>query len=182
MSKPANHPSPKSRKWKWIITSLLAIGGVTALCFWFSGATFRNSDPAFRGKPESEWVKNLKYWDDEQVKEWRGYGEEGVQVLIRGLQHAAHPGERTTRLCLVSLLSSLGNDAKSATPIMIWTLVHDEDDEVRQSTIRFFTSSEDEKKCLLNQLPAAQKRELLPALIRSLQNSALACCRGVEAG
>lgn len=197
MNELADNPSWKRSKWKWIACVLLAIGGgVTALCLWFSGATFGERDPLFRGKPESAWIKNLKYSDDDQVKEWRGYGEEGVQVLIRGLQHANHPGERAyrgayrrmpallmrwlpdpkqdstraTRMCLTSLLSSLGNDATNATPIMIQTLNHDEADGVRQCTINFFTTSEDER-CLLNRLPASEKKKLVPALIRDLQNT-----------
>jgi HEAT repeat protein len=52
---------------------------------------------------------------------------------------------------------------------MIRTLKHDEVDSVRQSTINFFTTSEDEK-CLLNQLPPEEKQQMLPALIRDLQN------------
>lgn len=198
MSHAPQAAKPKRSALRWI-GGALALGGVgvTALILWFAGVSLGDSDPLFRGKPESEWIKNLKYWDAEQVKEWRGYGEEGVQVLIRGLEHADHPGERayrqfcrrwpwsfarwlptpkpdstrSTRMCLVSLLSSLGNDARSATPIMIQALNSDEDDSVRQSTINFFTTSEDEK-CLLNLLPAAEKQKLLPALIRGLQNTA----------
>ena len=163
---------------------------------WFGDFTRVNQDPLFHGKPESEWTKNLKYHDDEQVKEWRGYGEEGIHVLIRGLERANPPGERMyrrfnrrlpiflrrylpapkpdgtrgSRMCLVSLLSSLGNDAKSATAIIIWTIKNDEDDSVRQSAIGFLNSSEDEN-CLLNKLPTNEKKALLPALIRSIQDS-----------
>jgi len=197
MTEPANNAPPSNRKRNRIVVALLGFaGGLTALCLWLSGVTIGESDPLFRGKPESEWIKNLKYWDDDQVKEWRGYGEEGVQVLIRGLENADHPGERAyrkiyrrmpgflmrwipackddatraTRMCLTSLLSSLGNDAKSATPIMIRTLTHDEDSSVRQCTISFFTGNEDEK-CLLNQLSASEKKKLAPALVRDLQNT-----------
>jgi len=197
MSEPANHPPSRGRKWKWLaFVALPLVLGLAVLCLWFGGATLRESDPLFRGQPESVWVKNLKYWDDDQVKEWRGYGEEGLQVLIRGLQHANHPGERAyrqvyrrspaflmqwmpspkddstrkTRMCLVSLLSSLGDDAKSATPIMMKTVMSDEDAGVRQSAINFFTTSEDEKR-LLDQMPVAEKKKLLPAFIRDIQNN-----------
>src|SRR5262249_31945257 len=127
--------------------------------------------------------------------EWRGYGEEGVQVLIRGLQHANHPGERSyrelyrhmpvsimrwipnpksdtnraTRMCIASLLNHLEN-ANSATPLMIRTLNHDEAASVRMIAISFFTTSEDEK-CRLNQLPPEQKTKVLPGLIRAMQDS-----------
>src|SRR6267378_4203443 len=76
---------------------LVLVAGLAVPVLWFAGVTFGQSDPLFRGKPESEWIKSLKYWDDEQVKEWRTYGADGVQVLIRGLKRANHPGERAYR-------------------------------------------------------------------------------------
>ena len=145
-------------KRRWIVAVLLTFtAGLAGLVLWFGGVLPVNRDPMFRGKPESEWIKNLKYGDDQQVKEWRAYGEEGVQVLIRGLQRANRPGERAyrrfnrllpdflrrwlpatkrdstqvTRECLVSLLGSFGSDAKSATPVMIRTASTDEFDGVR---------------------------------------------------
>src|SRR5262249_36554962 len=123
---------------RWMVPSLLTFAVVLMfLALWFGKVAAIRREPLFHGKPESEWIKQLKYHDDEQVKEWRDYGEEGVQVLIRGLERAAHPGERAyrrfkrllpafvrrwlpaakpdstqpTRQCLVSLLGSLGNDA-----------------------------------------------------------------------
>lgn len=193
----AAQPPRKRRVRRFILilagVCVLVIVGVV---LWFSGVRLGKSDPPFRGKSESVWIKELKYSDDEQVKEWRGYGEEGVQVLIRGLDHANHPGERAyrrfyrrmpgfvmrwlptpkgdstrdRRMCLTSLLSSLGKDANSATPIMIDTITRDEDASVRQCSVNFFTDSEDEN-CLLNQLPVSEKRKLVPALLRDLQNS-----------
>lgn len=195
MSDSGNIPSARSRR-RWVVAMWLAFTIVlTGLVLWFGKVTVGRHDPLFRGKPESEWIKNLKYSDDEQVKEWRAYGEEGVQVLIRGLEKANRPGERTyrrcyrllpvylsrwllapkpdstrgTRQCLASLLSSLGTMAQSATPVMIQTVRKDESDDVRQSALHYFTSSEDENS-LLNKLPAGQKKALLPALIRAIQN------------
>lgn len=183
-----------SRKAKFFL--LLAVAaGLSAVSLWFTLKPMDVSDRMFQGKPESEWIKGLKYADDDQAKEWRSFGEEGVQVLIRGLQRADRPGERAyrrlyrrvpgfvrgwlpspradstrnTRMCVVSLLSRLGNDAKSAVPIMIQTLNHDEADGVRQIVINYFTSTEDEN-CLLNQIPAREKANVLPALIRALQD------------
>src|SRR6266699_2744680 len=128
------------RRWRWIAAVLLTFTtGITGLVLWFGGVLPISGDPLFHGKPESEWIANLKYRDDQQVEEWRAYGEEGVQVLIRGLERANRPGERAyrrfnqllpdflrrwlpapkrdstrgTRECLVSLLGSLGSDAKS---------------------------------------------------------------------
>jgi hypothetical protein len=185
----------RSRRWR--VAVLLAFtAGFTGLVLWLGNVTFVSHDPPFHGKPESEWIKTLKYSDDEQVKEWRAYGEPGVQVLIRGLESANRPGERayrkynrllpaylrrwlpapkpdatrSTRMCLVSLLRSLENDAKSATAVMIRTVKKDEADSVRQSAIGYLTSSENEN-CLLNKLPAREKRALLPALILAIQDA-----------
>src|SRR5262245_13034056 len=183
-------------KWRWLLAVLLTFTAVfTLLVLWFGNLLPLERDPLFRGKPESEWIKNLKYNDDQQAKEWRGYGEDGVQVLIRGLQKANRPGPRAyrkfnrrlpdslrrwlpepkpdstreTRECVVSLLWSLGNDARSAVPMMIWTATNDESDAVRQSAIGYFNSSEDENS-FVNKLPPEQKKALLPALIRGVQD------------
>jgi len=196
MNEATGNASAKPARRRWVVLTLLAfLLGAAAVWLVVSDSRSTNNDRHFRGKPEAAWIKELKYNDDDQVKEWRSYGEEGVQVLIRGLQQANHSGERlyrdisgrlpgfvmrwlpspkddstrSTRMCLASLLSSLGNDATSATPIMIRTANRDEDDSVRQCAINFFTTNEDEK-CLLNQLPAEQKKKLLPGLIRDLQN------------
>jgi len=193
-AKPTPKPLGRLRRWS-VAIGLVLLGALAMLCLWFSGAGFGHADPLFRGSPESEWVKNLKYSDDDQVRVWQGYGEEGVQVLIRGLQHADNPGERayrqiyrrlpsvivrflpaprpdstrSSRMCLASLLSNLGEGASNATPIMIQTVNEDEAPSVRQLAINFFTTSEDEH-CRLNGLPAPQKRELLPGLLFALRS------------
>ncbi|MDB6040096.1 MAG: domain containing protein [Verrucomicrobiales bacterium] len=191
-----NNSSLKN-KWRWGIAVLLICAtGIAGLALWLGGAAFLNQDPIFHGKPESEWIRNLKYSDDQQVKEWKSYREEGVQVLIRGLQKATHPGERAyrrlnrhlpallrawlpppkqdstqaTRECLVSLLWSLGSDARSAASVMIGTVINDESDGVRQSAIGYFNSSGDENSPL-NRLTAEEKKELLPGLIRAIQDT-----------
>jgi hypothetical protein len=182
-------------RWRWLLGTvvLLCAGGVVLACYLILFAQPR--DLVFRGKLESEWIKGLKYWDQEQVKEWQGYGEEGVQVLIRGLRNAARPGERAyrkvsrhlpgllrewlpapkddttrpTRMCVVALLGGLGKDAESAVPVMIEVVRNDEADSVRQSAISYFNSSEDEH-CLLNRLTPKQKKGLLGPLIRDAQD------------
>lgn len=185
------------RKLNWMVAGLLcALPGAAGFFFWLDADRSEAVDPLFRGKPESEWIKNLKYSDDEQVKEWRSYGEPGVQVLLRGLEHSNRRGERTyrqlhrrlpgwlarhlpspkddatraMRMDIVALLSSLGDDAKSALPTMNQLLIQDEADSVRQLVINFYNSSEDEK-CLLNRLSASEKNPLLPAFIRDAQNT-----------
>jgi hypothetical protein len=184
-------------KRRWIVLVSFAFTvGFMGLVLWLGGVLPLNRDRLFRGKPESEWIKNLKYRDDQQVTEWRAYGDEGVQVLIRGLENANRPGERAyrsfcrrvpypfrrwlpasksdstlnARVCLVGLLSSLGSDATNASPIMIRTARNDEYFGVRQSAIWFFTYNEG-YNCPLNQLSPKQKKALLPALIQAVQET-----------
>jgi len=155
-------------------------------------------DPLFHGKPESEWIKSIAYNGDEnQTQQWRDFGPEGVRVLMRGLERADRPMERTyrrfyrriaprppgilirwlpapktdstrgTRMCLVSLLSRLGKDARLATPAMARVL-KEEDADVRAVAMAFFTLPEDEN-ALLNQMEPKTKRKLLPDFIRALE-------------
>jgi hypothetical protein len=153
----------------------------------------------FRGRLESDWIAHLAYRDDEQVKQWRGFGPEGARVLVRGLDRANRPLERAyrktyraiasklpfglarllpaprvdstreTRMKVVSLLSSLGNDAGITVPAM-GRAMRDENPDVCAAAISFFTSPEDEHT-LLNQLDKRQKRKLLPSFIEALQNN-----------
>lgn len=180
--------------WRWLLAgALLGVIGLTGMILWLGGYQFR--DPLFRGQPESQWIKNLKYRDDPQVEEWKGYGEAGVRVLVRGLENADRPlhrayrksyprlvkslrswapppasdPTRATRLTIVSLLASLGGQADSAIPAMIRTLQIDDADEVRQSGITFFLSQPG-VTCRCNRLSTSQKRALLPVLVRDLQN------------
>ncbi|MBL9171431.1 MAG: HEAT repeat domain-containing protein [Verrucomicrobiales bacterium] len=159
-------------------------------------AVVRPRDPIFHGKPETLWIEQLAYNDTEQVKQWREFGPDGVGVLVRALEGASRPADRfyrsavrrmsqvlpggvlgllpapredatrITRMKVVDLLSSLRKDVHAAVPAMAQAL-KDEDDSVQALAITFFTSTEDED-ALLNQLPALQKRKLLPEFIRAL--------------
>src|SRR5437870_4916437 len=84
-------PNPKKRQ-RTIVVLLGFVAGLAALLLLISNLTTGLSDPLFRGKPESEWIKNLKYCDHDQVREWRSFGEEGVPVLVRGLERAYRNG------------------------------------------------------------------------------------------
>jgi hypothetical protein len=158
----------------------------------------RPRDPLFRGKPESYWIEHLAYSDEEQVRQWREFGSDGVRVLVRALDGASRPRDRlyrnayrkiwrilpsglvrllpaprmdltrSTRMNVVDLLSRLSKDAKLATPSMARAL-RDEDHAVRQIAITFFTRGEDEN-CLLNQMEARAKRDLLPEFVRAMQD------------
>jgi hypothetical protein len=158
----------------------------------------RPRDPLFHGKPESYWIEHLSYRDEEQVKQWREFGSDGVDVLVRALYGASRPTDRvyrsvyrnmarilprgvmrllpaprtdltrSTRMNVIDLLSRLSKDAKQATPVMARAL-RDEDHSVRQIAITFFTSGEDEN-CLLNQMEPGAKRDVLPEFIRAMQD------------
>ena len=154
-------------------------------------------DPLFHGIPESDWIKNIVYnGSEEQTKQWRDFGPEGVRVLTRALDRADRrsrwerayvrayqriaprlPGflagrlpavtsdsTYSTRMCLVDLLSRLGNEAKSATPAMIHAL-NDRMGGVRMIAISFFTWGEDQN-ARLNLMPEKEKKKLLPEFVR----------------
>ena len=155
------------------------------------------SDPLFHGKPESIWIEQLVYRDEDQVKDWRKFGPEGVQVLVRGLEKQSHPIERSyrklyrrwtaalpgsvtrflpypkkdstfvRRACVVDVLSRLGKDAMFAKPSMARAL-RDENEGVRQLAISFFNDTEDEN-CILNQMDKKEKAALLPDFLDGMQ-------------
>jgi hypothetical protein len=183
-------------KWRWIgsvlLVSAIAFG---AMVLWFSGVELVRKDRVFRGKPESEWIKELKYNDDEQAKEWSKFGEDGIDVLLRGLESAQQPGERAyrrlyrnvpatprswmpnpkqdqtrgTRHCIVDRLCDVGEKSPRVVPVMIRTVREDESDHIRQSAIGFFiTGSED--TLFENRLTPQQKTALLPGLISAVEN------------
>ena len=156
-------------------------------------------DPLFHGKPESEWIKSIEYnGDEQQTRQWRELGPDGVGVLVRGLEKANHPLERFyrktypriaprlpgfslrwlpapkmdstrgTRMCVVSLLARLGKDARLATPAMARVLKYD-DADVRTVAMAFFTLPED-ANALLNELEGKEKSKLLSDLIRAVED------------
>jgi hypothetical protein len=130
----------------------------------------------------------------EQIDRWRSFGPEGLDVLGRGL---VNPGRtyrtvyrrlsprlpqillrflpdpkmdttRSARMCVLDLLGRMGRDARPAWPAVARAL-EDEDASVRQIAINFFTSSED-KNALLNQIPAREKKRLLPLFLRAAED------------
>jgi len=179
----------KKRRSLFFAVSILFVFGLGALLWWVRPP----DDRLFQGKPESVWIKNLAYNDDEQVKVWRKFGPDGVRVLMRALQRADHPGDRiyrriyrhplpligrwmptprmdltrSSRMTVVSLLAQLGSDATIATSTMIREL-EDESPEVRGIAITFFTRGEDEN-APLNKMSKAEKRKLLPILATDLK-------------
>jgi hypothetical protein len=82
----------KPRRRALLLALLLIVAGGLAWWLW------PEPDPLFHGKPESAWIKSIEYnGSDEQTKQWREFGPEGVRVLIRGLEKADRPWERLYR-------------------------------------------------------------------------------------
>ena len=177
------------------VSAALLICVISGAAAWL---VVRLRDPLFHGKPESYWIEHLSYRDEEQVKQWREFGPDGVRVLVRGLRGANRPADRvyrtayrnmwrfvpgglmrllpaprmdltrSTRMNVVDLLSRLSNDAKPAIPAMAQAL-KDEDQSVRQIAISFFTEGEDEHS-LLTVMDPATKRDLLPEFVRAMRD------------
>ncbi|MDB6028037.1 MAG: domain containing protein [Verrucomicrobiales bacterium] len=191
--------SGKSKKWLWIIPiTALLVAGV---------AYFRSTpDPMFRGKKESQWIAGLISTDDpqamyngglrartKQAQEWKEFGPEGVQVLIRGLDNATHPvekahrqiydwlalrlpviarnfpkpkidGTRDERRRIAGLLSKLARSGHEPASVMRRCL-DDEDSKVREMAFMLFTSGVDEF-ARLNQIDENDKASLLSYFIR----------------
>jgi hypothetical protein len=156
-------------------------------------------DPIFHGRRESEWITNIVYLSEDQnnqqVQRWRDFGPGGLRVLERGL--AANrapkylnaydrlakflpnglmrllptPPPKTvggTRYQVVDLLCRMGKDAHPAWPAVTRAL-SDEDPMVRSRAVSFFTHPEADK-AFLNQLPAKEKKKLLPLFIRAVED------------
>jgi hypothetical protein len=136
--------------------------------------------------------------DDEnkaQAKRWRDFGPDGLRVLERGLEpsrghryrkfyrHYAPKLHRSmagllpqpttdkrfgTRVSVISLLCSMETNAWPAWRAAARAL-DDENDTVRQSALNFFTWREGNSVCL-NQMPARDKKKLLPLFVRALES------------
>ena len=153
------------------------------------------SDPLFHGRAVSEWIKSIVYnGSEEQTKQWRDFGPDGVRVLARAVDKADRPIQRTYRKLyrrlpgflrrllpdpgpvvtagpptnVINLLSRLGKDAKLAAPAVARAL-NSEDTGVRQIAISFFTSPENEN-ALLNHMKEKEKRKLLSGFIRAVED------------
>lgn len=193
MSEAANpNANPARRLRRRLAAGVLAIVGLAVLC-WFAGTLVGDRDPLFRGKPESEWIKGLK-GDTDDTSQWRSFGEEGVQVLVRGLKRAQRPGERAyrrlyralprlaarplpypkqdstrdARYLICQKITWLGKDARSAVPIMVHSL-RDEDVQVRGRALGFFSYPSDTESAVLSLMDEKEKARILPDLIRVTQ-------------
>ena len=144
----------------------------------------------FHGKPASKWIKGITYFgDDAQVKQWRAFGPEGLHLLARALDKGRLyrkayrwfmprlPGpinsflyprlpkpadSHSIRMCVISLLSQLGTDAKPVEPAIARAL-NDDDNGVRLSALGCY-------KQLLSVMSEKEKVARLPAFLLALED------------
>jgi len=180
----------KKRVWIGSILALCVLMVSVVLYIMLSGDDGRTP---FRGQTEKAWIESIEYNNEEQIETWRNFGDEGVQVLARGLKRATpvwdrfyrkvHPSvgqnapaflvnilpkpkedaTRALRMRIVQLLAALSKDAMGALSVMTDAL-EDEQGTVRALAITYFTWGEDDA-VLLNQLKTTQRDRLLPIFI-----------------
>ena len=183
------------RKVKWVL--ITTVGFLICFAVYLFVAP---RDRMFRGKPESQWIAELKYSEDQRAKQWKAFGPEGVDVLVRALETANAEANRSKfynrcagilsrirplqrllpftdrqairirRMCLLSLLSRLGNDAMPAAVSVMIQTARDADWSISMMAISFFTDGEDDK-APLTRIDRGTKRELLDVLIAAMQHS-----------
>ena len=145
-------------------------------------------------KPESAWIKSIVYpGGEEQTKQWRALGPEGVQMLSRAVEKGNTPLHRAyrtmwpklpaalqrrfsvpndhanykTRLGAAALLCSLGSDAKPALPVLTRALRYEPQEGVRLEILACFIS-------LAKDMDPKEKREVLPELLRAMRDNSYA--------
>lgn len=152
-------------------------------------------DPLFRGRPESDWISSVRYYDERQAEQWREFGLEGVQVLTRGLEKLLRAKDyrylvfyrqvpfqlrrllpapkmdatRGKRMSIIFLLVQLNSDMPETESLMVKEL-EDLDPSVRSLAITYFTHSEDGNAALAK-MSAERKKKLLPLFLSASQDS-----------
>jgi hypothetical protein len=173
-----------------ITTNRVRIAMAGLLVIAFAGlllAIFRARERTFRGKPESWWFTNITYFaQDDEVKQWRSYGPDGVNVLIRALEKGNAQLERTwanvwpripwrvrqklpapadfgsIRMRAASMLERLGPDAKAAVPALLHNLQVERQDGVRQVVLACFETPP--------QLSEKETKQLFQEFVRATQS------------
>ena len=176
------------RKRLSIAIGLLTVISLAGLVFWL---LLPKQNALFHGKSESEWIKSITYYGDyAQLEQWRALGPDGLQLLARtldkgrsyrkayrslmprlsGLLNARlHPllpkpeDSHSTRMCIMSLLSQFGKDAKPVEPAIARAL-SDDDSGVRQIAIGCYED-------LLGVITEREKLARLPEFIRAMQDA-----------
>ena len=165
----------------------LLLGVVLVVLLLAGVPIFGTSDPLFHGKPESQWVMGLTGLDEDQTNQWHDFGAEGIQVLIRGFDHADRPvgssyqrifdllpgwisrwlpapkrnlTAEVTRTAALRLLDYC--DVSNAALPTVGRAFRDADPAVRWGAIAYLTS----ERQRLRRLMPDQKLALLPGLLR----------------
>lgn len=176
-----------SRKPFFVPLAIVLLASVAA----FGWIAFGPHDRLLHGKRESEWIKGISYYGDEtQLKAWRGLGPDGLHLLARTLDRGRSyrktyrwimprlPGRlnaflyplvpkpadsHQTRMCVISLLSQLGTDAKPVEPAIARTL-SDDDLGVRLCALGCYDR-------LLPVMGQKDKLARLPEFLRAMQDT-----------
>lgn len=176
------------RRWLRILLVSLILLVIAAGAAWL---VMKPRDSMFHGRWESEWIKSIQYnGTDEQTRQWLALGPDGARLLGRALdrgrqyrkvyhwlmprlpgpfarllsQHLSDPAtNHSTRMCVVSLLGSLGKDAKPAEPA-IGRALDDDDVGVRMGALGCYESG------LLEVIGQQQKDARLPAFLRATRD------------
>lgn len=193
----------KRRIGLFALAALLAVL-LAALAWFFLPARDRMFHGKPESEWVTNIVYGMQLSDDQnkaQAKQWRDFGPEGLRVLERGLEPArgrryrqfyrryAHklprwvlnllpdpPMDKSsgTRMCVLNLLCRMETNAWPVWRAAARTL-EDESDGVRQMAINFFTSPENDS-AFLNQMPAGEKKKLLPVFLRALNSGGSGVC------
>ncbi len=185
--RPPGHIAAMTTRFRFVLAILLfaVLGGIA----W---RVLRPHEAVLRGKPESEWIKSIKYnGDDAQTQQWRELGPDGLRLLAGTLDRGrlyrktyrwimprlpgvlsrplsrrlpAPADAHSTRMCVIDLLSRLGKDAKPVEPAIARAL-DDDDAGVRLSALGCYESG------LLEVIGEKDKAARLPAFLRAMQDS-----------
>jgi RNA polymerase sigma factor (sigma-70 family) len=137
------------------VSGLILVTGVSVVVI--------EKESLIQGKTESQWIRSIVYFgDDNQAKLWRSFGSKGVRMLVRALKSPDY--DHSTRMCVASLLSQLGNGAKSASPEIINQLKIEKDDSVRAIELGYFEG-------FIENLSEKDKAALFPELLRAMQSN-----------
>jgi hypothetical protein len=126
-----------------------------------------------QGKTEAQWIKSIVYFgDDAQTKRWHALGPRGIRMLVRaikpppnGISEEQAIASRDTRMRAASLLSQLGNYAKSAIPDIIKQIKIEKNGSVLAIELGYFEGP-------LQTMSQKDKAALFPELLRALQSDA----------
>jgi hypothetical protein len=190
--------NPARRIWLLALPVILLVGGLMVWGLW------PEPNQVFHGKRESEWIDQACYsvnmpLPDEFVGQWRNFGPEGVEVLLRGLNRelgkannpwirlyrrihgrvAAHvpfisnpafDSRVVVRHTILLLLHILDADLGLATP-PVARAMRDDDPHVRSMAMGFFITPVKERdwEVRLNRMDPGQKQKLLGEFIQGVQ-------------